>query len=333
MATRTPDLSPPGVRFRAGDGAELHVWVEGAAEGNPDARVTVVLAHGWALDSRLWAPVSAALRHSSGQTDGLPPVRVLRYDLRGHGRSEPVPAETMTIETLADDLAGLIEALAPDGPLVLAGHSMGGMTMLALAERHPELVAERVGGLALVSTASGGLADGDLGVSGWFARAYQAGERRVYRSRMFTRRPRLAKHPGLVRPALRWLLLGPGADRLAVQTTAACIAGCRGATIAGFRATLDAHDRDKWLAGFAKVPTAVLVGTHDRLTPVKLARRMISELPSAELTVFPGAGHMLPLERVVGVSARLARLVRRAAANPHSERTALSLNRAAQTRR
>jgi pimeloyl-ACP methyl ester carboxylesterase len=238
----------------------------------------------------------------------------VRFDLRGHGRSDPVPTETMTIEALADDLAGLIEAHVPAGPLVLAGHSMGGMTMLALAERHPDLVAERIGGLALVSTASGGLADGDLGVSGWFARAYQAGERRVYGSRLFTRRKALTRHPRLVQPGLRWLLLGPDADKLAVQTTTACIAGCRGATIAGFRPTLDAHDRDKWLGSFARVPTAVLVGTHDRLTPPSLARRMISGLPSAELTLFPDAGHMLPLERVAGVSARIARLVRLAGA-------------------
>jgi pimeloyl-ACP methyl ester carboxylesterase len=310
VATRAPDLRPPGQRFRAPDGAGLQVWLEDAVGVRSGAPVTVVLAHGWSLDSRIWSPVSAALRHSSGHAGALPAVRVLRYDLRGHGRSEPVPAASMTIETLADDLAALIEALVPDGPLVLAGHSMGGMTMLALAERQPDLVAARVGGLALVSTASGGLADGDLGAPR-FARVYRAGERRLYASRLFTRRPQLSRFPRLVQPGLRWLLLGPGADRLAVQTTTACIAGCRVATIAGFRSSLDAHDRDKWLSAFSRVPTAVLVGSHDRLTPVKLARRMIAGLPAAELTVFPGAGHMLPLERVAGVAARIARLVQR----------------------
>jgi pimeloyl-ACP methyl ester carboxylesterase len=80
-----------------------------------------------------------------------------------------------------------------------------------------------------------------------------------------------------------------------------------------FRPTLDEHERDAALAAYARTPTTVLVGTRDRLTPVAAARRIADALPSAQLTVFPGAGHMLPVERVDGVAARIAALVRQAA--------------------
>jgi pimeloyl-ACP methyl ester carboxylesterase len=76
-----------------------------------------------------------------------------------------------------------------------------------------------------------------------------------------------------------------------------------------FRPTLDEHERDAALAAYARTPTTVLVGSRDRLTPVAAARQIADALPSAQLTVFPGAGHMLPVERVDGVAARIAALV------------------------
>jgi pimeloyl-ACP methyl ester carboxylesterase len=79
--------------------------------------------------------------------------------------------------------------------------------------------------------------------------------------------------------------------------------------VSGFRPTLEAHERDAALAAFASIPTVLLVGTRDKLTPVAAARRIASALPSAGLTIFPDAGHMLPLERVAGVAGRLSALV------------------------
>ncbi|MFC7660023.1 alpha/beta fold hydrolase [Pseudonocardia benzenivorans] len=117
----------------AADGTPLHIEESGPA----DADVTVVMAHGWTLDSRTWEPVARRLDAHA---------RVLRYDHRGHGRSAPVDPSTMTIDQLADDMAAVVADRAPTGPLVLAGHSMGGMTIMALAERHPSLVADRVAG-------------------------------------------------------------------------------------------------------------------------------------------------------------------------------------------
>jgi pimeloyl-ACP methyl ester carboxylesterase len=277
----------------AADGVPLHVEIDGQ-----ESPVTVILAHGWTLDATTWGPVAHAL---SG-------VRVVRYDHRGHGRSAPVDPSTMTIEQLADDLAAVIARLAPNGPLVLGGHSMGGMTIMALAERHPELAA-RAQGIALVATAAGGLADHNLGLPPRVAAAIKLGEQRMFGSPRWTARQALGS-ARMLTPGLRWLLLGPHADARARRITVEAVAGCRPSAVAGFRPALDAHERDAALAAFACTPTVVLAGTHDRLTPVPMARRIVDALPSAQLTVFPGAGHMLPVERVEGVAARLAVLVR-----------------------
>lgn len=279
-------------------GVSLHVEVDGPET----APVTVVLAHGWTLDSRTWGPVSGALAG--------PGARVVRYDHRGHGRSAAVDPATMTLDQLADDLAEVIAATAPRGPLVLAGHSMGGMTLMALAERHPSVVA-RAAGIGLVATASGGLASTSFGLPAATAPVLRAVEDRFGTTSRWARGSRLGD-PRVLAPAARWLLLGPGADADAVRITTRALAACRPLTVAGFRPTLAAHERDAALAAFADVPTVVLAGSRDRLTPVAASRRIAKALPSAELTVFPDAGHMLPLERVAGVSGRLGALVRAA---------------------
>jgi pimeloyl-ACP methyl ester carboxylesterase len=286
----------------AADGAPLHVRLDGPQ----DASVTVVLVHGWSLDGRTWEPVARSL------ATGPSPVRVVRPDHRGHGRSATVDPATMTIDQLADDLAGVVAATAPDGPLVLAGHSMGGMTLMALAERHPDTVA-RAGGIALVATASGGLAERPFGLAPPLATAYRRVERRVYGTRRWSSRETLGD-PRLLAPAMRWLLLGPRPSTEAHRITCETVAACRPLTVSGFRPALETHERDAALAAFADIPTVVLVGSRDRLTPVRAARRMTAALPTADLTIFPDAGHMLPLERVSGVAGRIAALVAEAAA-------------------
>jgi pimeloyl-ACP methyl ester carboxylesterase len=86
------------------------------------------------------------------------------------------------------------------------------------------------------------------------------------------------------------------------------VAACRPLTMSGFRPTLEAHERDAALEAFAPIPTAVLVGSRDRLTPVSATRRIAYALPSAGLTIFPEAGHMLPVERAAGVAGRISAL-------------------------
>lgn len=132
-------------RLPMADGVNLQV----AEWGAPTAELTVVLAHGWTLSNRIWEDVAQSVVAADSA------VRVIAYDHRGHGLSDRVPEAS--IEELADDLGAVITALVPTGPVVLGGHSLGGFTLTALAERHPDLVVERVEGAMLVATSAGEL--------------------------------------------------------------------------------------------------------------------------------------------------------------------------------
>ncbi len=83
-------------------------------------------------------------------------LRVVTYDQRGHGRSSTPDLSTCTVARLGLDLAAVIEATCPTGPVVLIGHSMGGMSVMSFAGQHPEVVRDRVLAVALVSTSPGG---------------------------------------------------------------------------------------------------------------------------------------------------------------------------------
>ncbi|MCP2259605.1 Pimeloyl-ACP methyl ester carboxylesterase [Streptoalloteichus tenebrarius] len=291
--------------FRVSDGTELHVVSQGPA----DAEVTVVLLHGWTLTSDTWRWVAGELASRDGAG-----ARVLRYDIRGHGRSTPTGAEGATLDRIADDAAELIAALAPEGPLVLAGHSMGGMTIMALADRHPELFT-RVAGVALVNTSSGGLRGITLGLPGVLGRAVLAVERRVTRRIGRSRRPVLAPRSKPLRPALRWLLFGDRVERGDLVDAARQVACCHPVALAGFRVALDEHERWHALKVLRGRPVVVLAGGMDRLTPPSHSRVIADALPGAELVVYGGAGHMLPFERAIEVTERIAGLVRHAAAS------------------
>ncbi len=101
------------------DGTHLHVEEYGRADGP-----TVVLSHGWTCSTLFWAPVVRALSSD---------FRVIAYDQRGHGRSaSPATRKGYGTVVLADDLQAVVELVVPEGEqAVLAGHSMGGMTIMA----------------------------------------------------------------------------------------------------------------------------------------------------------------------------------------------------------
>jgi pimeloyl-ACP methyl ester carboxylesterase len=282
-------------RFVTSDGTALHVVDEGPA----DSLTTVVLVHAWTLDHTSWERTAATLSRT---------VRVLRFDHRGHGGSAPAPHGTATIAQLADDLAELIADRVPTGRIVLAGHSIGGMTMMALAERNPDLIASRVTGAAFVATSCGDLGALTLGLPGPLARIVMRGERLVNsRLAKVEHRALLAK-PRLAEPGLRWLLFGRRPRKADVAAAAEQVARVHPASMVGFRASLSDHSRREALATFRGIPTVVLAGGADRLTPPRHSRIIASELGDAELVIYPGAGHMLPFERGLEVTARIGAL-------------------------
>ncbi|HEU4947989.1 MAG TPA: alpha/beta hydrolase [Kribbella sp.] len=310
MTTQVGLVTPDGVR--------LHV----ETTGSEDAPVTVVLSHGWTCSTRSW----------HYQFDDLPQVlgpsavRVIAYDHRGHGRSGPAPVGSTRIEQLADDVVAVLDAVAPTGPVVFAGHSMGGMTLMALADRRPELFGGRIAAAALVSTSSGQITSRPFGLpqrldaaaSLVAPRALNVAAQRLERRalRQATRSPaaegvldvRLGR---LRRPAMRRLVFGKNADPAEVDILMADLAATPGRSLSGFFDAISRHDLGHALQVLDKIPVEIMHGAHDRLLPPRHGNRMAELLPSARLWMYPGAGHMLMQERPRDVTQRLAGLVRR----------------------
>jgi pimeloyl-ACP methyl ester carboxylesterase len=299
------------LRVPTDDGAELHV----ETAGDPDSPVTVVFAHGWALSRLSWTTEFDALRDTA---------HVIRYDQRFHGLSTG-PTETtasgtagqagggeagdaggLSIDRLGRDLATVLESVAPSGPVVLAGHSMGGMTVMALAAVAPELFARRVAAVELVSTSAQVMPAG--------AHPPRLMDLTMHHHRAADRIRHLSPPSARIhRWLLRRMLYGAGAPPDAVLAGAEMIAGTPMPVIASFWPALLAHDKLAALAGLAKLPVTVMVGTKDGLTPVRNARAIAAELPDAKLVILPGRGHMLTLEAADEVAAELRALVSAAA--------------------
>ncbi|WP_141015630.1 alpha/beta fold hydrolase [Nocardioides sambongensis] len=304
-APAPPPASPgPGrTEVRTEDGLRLHVTVRGRS----DAPVTVLLAHCWTADEHDWHYQVHDLLVRFGHD-----IRLITWDHRGHGHSDPSPEADCTIAQLARDLGRVVDAFAPDGPLVIAGHSIGGMTMTALPQQRPDLV-DRLAGLLFVSTSSGGLDQVTLGLP--------AGTAAVTRSRIplaLSARARLVGRrrrrtaPMTERRIVERFVFGQPQRPRDIGLMVDQLINCPPATMSGFYRDFMVHARTDQLAAFDDVPTTVLVGTRDLLTPPGHARRIAGGIRGARLLVAPEAGHMLPLERPALVSRELVTLVDRA---------------------
>uniref|UniRef100_UPI0021032C48 alpha/beta fold hydrolase n=1 Tax=Paractinoplanes polyasparticus TaxID=2856853 RepID=UPI0021032C48 len=285
------------------DGVRLHVEAHGPA----DAPVTVVLLHGWCQDRRTWQHQVAAMR-----VLGVRRPRVITYDTRGHGRSGATRLAGATLAQLGDDLAEVLRRYAPTGPIVLGGHSLGGMTIMEYAAAHPTTFADRVAGLLFVSTTAEGHTHTQYGLPSRLAALMRAGE--TVGAGLLARSGPWCPHRALLpalRPAVRWLLFGDECDNEALELAMRAFGRAPLRSVGGFRASIGTQQRLETLAALADVPAAVLVGSRDRLTPPACARSIAGALPFADLSVLPGAGHMLPLERPQEVSAALTGIVER----------------------
>jgi pimeloyl-ACP methyl ester carboxylesterase len=292
------------VAVDAGDGALLHATVE----GSDAAPVTLVLAHGWTLAQAAWDDVAAELAPEidAGQ------LRLVRYDQRGHGRSTWGNTEPVSIDLLGEDLLQVIERCAPTGPVVLGGHSMGGMTIMCLAVNHPALIGSRVQGVALVDTSAGDLRRTPRTRAQRLQERLEPGvlafalarARVVERLRQFSP-PSSRTHQKVV----RGLLYGADATEAMVLRGAEIMHASSVRSFATFYPALGEHDKRDGLAALTRVPVEVLVGEEDKLTPVQHSRQLAEVLPDAVLHVEPRCGHMLPQERPELVAAALRRLL------------------------
>ncbi|WP_441249175.1 alpha/beta fold hydrolase [Kitasatospora sp. McL0602] len=300
------DCVPPApaevYRIRSADGH----WVHAEAFG-PEGAPLVVLAHGWTCSIAFWAPVIRQL---------TPEYRVVAYDQRGHGGSDlPATAAGFSTAKLADDLEAVVTHVVPAGErAVLAGHSMGGMTIMAAADRAE--VAARTAAAVLVSTGAGDLV-AELKVVPAFVRG--AGLRRVLHRQILESRLPLGPVNGASSAVLKYAVMGPETPADRVAAAAHVVHACptrarhRWSKVLG---TLDEYHQLPRLAA----PTSVIVGSHDKLTPPVLAQRILAALPDPQgLLELPGVGHMSPVERPAEVAAEIRRLAAiGAAANQRS---------------
>jgi pimeloyl-ACP methyl ester carboxylesterase len=289
------------------DGIELVVEeVDPADGGKPE--LTMVFVHGFALSRRAWHFQRRALARLTE-----PRVRQILYDHRSHGESARATEASSTIDQLGRDLGEVLDKLVPDGPTVLVGHSMGGMTIMALAEQRPELFADRVCGVALIGTSAGEV--GKSGLPRPVLSRYNPLTRNL--GRLADWQPglvELARAAGgqLTHRAVRTLAFGArDVSPALVDFLIELLDATPVRVLADFLETFGTHNRYAALAGLRHTHVLVLSGDADRITPFRHAERMALELPDAALVRARGAGHMVVFEQPELVNDHLVMLAQR----------------------
>ncbi|WP_437114798.1 alpha/beta fold hydrolase [Streptomyces longispororuber] len=312
----------PGTAY-AEDGTELAYEVDEVESDTQAARrrrlfgrrapapVTVVFSHGYCLNQDSWHFQRAALR-------GV--VRCVYWDQRSHGRSgrgvaQARDREPVSIDQLGRDLRAVIDAAAPEGPLVLVGHSMGGMTTMALADQFPDLVRERVAAVALVGTSSGGLGEVNFGlpVAGVNAvRRVLPGVLRALGSQAeLVERGRRATSDLFAGVIKRYSFSSKDVDPAVARFAERMIESTPIDVVAEYYPAFNDHDKTEALKHFAALPVLVLAGDEDLVTPSGHSEVIAGLLPDAELVLVPDAGHLVMLEHPEAVTDRLADLLAR----------------------
>lgn len=289
------DSMPPGrtLTVRAADGTRLHAEVFGPQDGYP-----IVLTHGFVCALRAWSYQIADLADE---------YRVIAFDHRGHGRSGLPRRGGYSLKHLASDLDCVLEAaLAPHERALIAGHSMGGMTIQAWSQRYRHKVARRADAVALINTASGDLLSKIrlLSVPRGLSQARVVAGRTLINAVGGLPLPRGVRIPSQYLVAMMAVGAGcePAASKLVYemfeQTSPAGRGGCA-------RMLIDEiGSRHLDLTGLT-VPTLVIGSKRDRLTPIGQSRKIAATAPNVVgLVELPG-GHCSMLEQPAEVNRQL----------------------------
>ena len=295
--------------------------------GPLDAPLTVVFVHGYTLSMASWTFQRRTLAAELATANGhRPDARLVFYDQRGHGASGRGDADRSTIEQLARDLEAVLEARVPRGPVVLVGHSMGGMTIMGLAALRPDLFGSKVVAAALLSTSSGNLADLSFGMPELLTRVrtafFPVAAWTMRRRPVFAERTRRMASE-LVSTITRSLsFASTDVDPALGHYVDAMIAGTPVDVIAEFYPALAGLDETGSLEPLRNIPTLVLTGDEDKLIPKEHSDLIMERLEGsgAELVVVPEAGHMVLLEKPAEVTAALSALLRRTGAGTPARR-------------
>lgn len=270
------------------------------------APLTVVFAHGFCMRMGSFHFQRAALGERWGEQ-----VRMVFYDQRGHGQSGTAPIETYCVDQLGRDLDTVLQVMVPRGPVVLVGHSMGGMTVLSHARQFPQHYGRRIVGAAIISSAAEGVSRSPLGEilhnpaleAVRFAARYTP--KLVHRTRGAAR--------SMLRPILRTAAFGDETiSPSVVEFNEAMIHDTPIDTLVAFLHALEVHNETAALPVLARIPTLIACGDRDLLTPVKNSEDMAAALPDSLLVIVPGAAHVVMMERPEVINDALVRLVERA---------------------
>jgi pimeloyl-ACP methyl ester carboxylesterase len=298
MMTGYQDLAAPPptrrVEAHSNDGTRLNVEVFGPAHAP-----TVLLVHGWTCSIAFWgAQINDLL--AAG-------YRVAAYDQRGHGGSAAPGPAGYSPAALADDLSAVLDEVAREGrKVVVAGHSMGSMTLVAFGARHPDQLRRQVAAALITST----------GMHELFLRSKIvpmpvpiAKLARPISRAVMSFSPPGGRVTAVDRWTTKYAMLSRQATRAEVDFCARIVAACPPRTRAGFARMLSELDLDAQVRELA-VPTMVIAGRKDRLTPIWHARRLAATLPRLiTFTELPGVGHMVPVQSAAETNAALRGLV------------------------
>jgi pimeloyl-ACP methyl ester carboxylesterase len=296
------------VTVLADDGVALHAEVAGP----DDAPVTIVFTHGYTLTQDCWHYQRQGLEEAA---------RLVFWDQRGHGRSpqlwpdgaadvadgadgaDGAASRDVTIEQTGADLAAVLAATCPgDGPVILVGHSMGGMTIMALAARHPDLFGTKIIATALIATAAA-----NVDPAGWLPPPLRPLARQAApsvlrgvsqgRQAAFVERGRQAAGD-IAFLSTRFIGFGDSSVSPAlVDFAERMIRSTRVEVIAEFYLALLGHDQRAALEIIGRTPAFVLTGDRDKVVPSRLAGELAAGIPGADLILVPGAGHLVFMER------------------------------------
>jgi pimeloyl-ACP methyl ester carboxylesterase len=287
----------------ADDGLELHVEID-----QPEKRgrkpLTLLFSHGYCLGQGTW----------HYQRRDLAGVRMVFWDQRSHGRSGRSDPTHATIDQTGADLYAVLKATTkPNDPVILVGHSMGGMSIMALAEQHPELFGKQIVGVALINTSTGGIHEMTLGLPLVLAKLVRPWAPRLIKglgaNSQMVDKTRQAGADLAFMVIKRMGFADKGVSPSVVGFVEQMIRATPIDVIAEFYPSLMRHDKTGSLEVINRVPALVLVGGSDRLTPEEHGQLIADHLDDVEYTAVEDAGHVLPLEHPGLVTGSLRKLI------------------------
>lgn len=299
-------LRAPGPRVVTRDGVELHVEVDQPDPGVTPG-VTIVMVHGYVLSLHCW---HFQRKHFRGRH------KIVLYDQRSHGRSGRSAPRYCRVRYLARDLKQILETTTePNEPVVLMGHSMGGMAIQEFARRYPNLIGTKVVGVGLLTTSSGDMHHHSIvkGIPGeLFPRIAEPLMAALNRIPTVVEKSRKATTDVAYVVTRR---MGFGSDDVPaeyVDFLSEMISATPLDVVADYYPAFSEFEGGRGLGLLSRIETAVIGGEQDQIVPIEHTHRILEQLPGAESLVLPDSGHMGMIQHHEQYNAVLQRLVDRA---------------------